>query len=156
MSDEFVNEVLLLSMGRFMDFGKAYRSAIASYKEKFLSGRTPVSCVPGRAATWRRGFVNCFLRVPQLYWSCACCPGRHGELLFTKPLLQITLFLVHICTTAKLTLLFRPARYPNHHANVIYFTLNLHLQLHLNLFFFNDMISLVLLLPWYSCSVHMY
>ena len=43
VSDEFVNEVLFLSMEEFMDFGKAYRIALARYKEMFLSGRTSVS-----------------------------------------------------------------------------------------------------------------
>ena len=43
VSDEFVNEVLLMSMEKFMDFGRAYRSALAKYKEMYLSGRTKVS-----------------------------------------------------------------------------------------------------------------
>ena len=43
-------------------------------KEVYVAGQTELGAehfLLGRAATWRRGFVNNFLRVPQLYCCCS-------------------------------------------------------------------------------------
>ena len=47
------------------------------------------SLLLGRAVTWVRCFVKCFLRVPQLFCSFPAAQGSKGKLC-TKPLAQVT------------------------------------------------------------------
>ena len=53
----------------------------------------PISkSVLGRAVTWRRGCVNCFLRFPQLNCSCPAAQARKGksQKIVNKPLIRVT------------------------------------------------------------------